>query len=161
MQVYFERDALASHFDRLRREGELGRLVLANGCFDVLHVGHLRYLESARRFGDRLVVALNADEGVRLLKGEGRPYVPLAERAEIVSSLRCVDYVTAFAEPTLERSLRELRPEVHAKGTDYTPETVPEAAIDRELGIEIVICGDIKTHSSTDLLRRLEAGRVE
>jgi rfaE bifunctional protein nucleotidyltransferase chain/domain len=160
-RIFLERRSLARHLRVMRSEGRLGRLVLANGCFDVLHVGHLRYLASARRLGDVLVVALNADESVRLHKGSNRPWVPLAERAEIVAGLRCVDFVTAFSEPTLEGTLRELQPDVHAKGTDYTRESVPEADIDRELGIEIVICGDAKSHSSSALLRRLEPGRVD
>src|SRR2546425_6730132 len=99
-----------------------------------MHVGHVRYLEDARSRGDFLVVALNTDESVRTLKGEGRPLMPLAERAEIVAALRCVDAVTSFDERTLEATLRVLRPDVHAKGTDYTIENVPETAIDRELG---------------------------
>jgi rfaE bifunctional protein nucleotidyltransferase chain/domain len=128
--------------------------VLANGCFDLLHVGHVRYLEAARERGDALVVALNTDESVRAAKGQGRPLVPLAERAELLCALACVDYVTSFPEATLEATLRLLRPAVHAKGTDYTPESVPERAVDRELGIEIAICGDPKTRSSSALLGR-------
>jgi rfaE bifunctional protein nucleotidyltransferase chain/domain len=138
----------------LRRTRPRARIVLANGCFDILHVGHVRYLEDARSRGDVLIVALNTDASVRALKGEGRPRVPLAERAELVAALRCVDFVTSFAEPTVESVLRSLRPNVHAKGSDYTIESVPEAAIDRELGIAIAICGDPKDHASS-LLRRM------
>jgi rfaE bifunctional protein nucleotidyltransferase chain/domain len=142
-----------------RERAARGRVVLANGCFDVLHVGHVRYLEAARARGDTLVVALNTDESVRAAKGPGRPLVPLAERIELLLALRCVDFVTSFPEPTLERTLRLLRPAVHAKGTDYTVESVPERAVDRELGIEIAICGDPKDHSSSALAARLVAGR--
>lgn len=151
------RDDLARHLARLRAAGTVKRVVLANGCFDLVHVGHVRYLADARARGDCLVVALNTDESVRGLKGAGRPLVTLAERAEVVAALGCVDFVTSFGEPTLEATLRELRPDVHAKGTDYTAENVPEAAIDRELGIEIAICGDAKSRSSTELAKVLAA----
>ncbi|HEV8113086.1 MAG TPA: adenylyltransferase/cytidyltransferase family protein [Planctomycetota bacterium] len=147
----WEREALAAHLEARRA----GVVVLANGCFDVLHAGHVRYLEDARSRGDFLVVALNTDESVRALKGEGRPLLPLAERAEIVAALRCVDAVTTFPERDLEATLRLLRPDVHAKGTDYAVATVPEAAIDRELGIEIAICGDAKTRSSSAIAARM------
>jgi len=151
--AFLARDALA---ERLARErARLGRIVLANGCFDLLHVGHVRYLEDARARGDTLIVALNTDESVRAAKGPGRPLLPLAERAELVAALRCVDFVTWFAEATLERTLRLLRPDVHAKGTDYTTESVPERAVDLALGIEIAICGDPKAHSSSALSTRL------
>lgn len=153
---FLERDELSAH---LRREpARFGRIVLANGCFDLLHVGHVRYLEAAKARGDTLVVALNTDESVRAAKGPGRPRVPLAERAELVAALRCVDFVTSFPEATLEGTLRLLRPAVHAKGTDYTFENVPERAVDLELGIEIAICGDPKDHSTSELLTRLERG---
>ncbi len=150
---------LARELER-RRAAKLGlRVVLANGCFDVLHVGHVRYLEAARAHGDVLVVALNTDESVRALKGPARPTVPLAERAELLAALRCVDFVTAFGERDLEATLRELRPDVHAKGTDYSAENVPEAAVDRELGIEIAICGDPKQRSSSAMIERLRGSR--
>lgn len=151
----FDRVELVPVLDR-RRAGS-DRIVLANGCFDLLHAGHVRYLEHAAAHGNILVVALNSDESVRGLKGEGRPLMPLAERAEIVGALACVDYVTWFDEPTLEETLRELSPHVHAKGTDYDADSVPEAGIDRELGVEIAICGDPKDHSTTDLLARMRA----
>lgn len=153
---YLGREALAA---RLAAESARGRrVVLANGCFDLVHVGHLRYLEAARARGDVLVVALNSDESVRAAKGPGRPRVPLAERAELLCGLRCVDFVTSFPEATLEHTLRLLRPAVHAKGTDYTPASVPERAVDLELGIEIAICGDPKEHSSSALHARLGRG---
>jgi rfaE bifunctional protein nucleotidyltransferase chain/domain len=150
-----DREALAA---LLARERARRRIVLANGCFDLLHVGHVRYLEAAKVRGDTLVVALNTDESVRAAKGPGRPVIPLAERAELLGALRCVDFVTAFPEATLERTLRLLRPDVHAKGTDYTLASVPERAIDHELGIEIAICGDPKDHSSSALAARLARG---
>jgi rfaE bifunctional protein nucleotidyltransferase chain/domain len=143
---------------RLRRKGIIDRVVLANGCFDLLHAGHVRCLEAAAAEGQILVVALNSDASVRKQKGAGRPLLPLAERAELLSALRCVDAVTSFPEATLERTLRMLRPDVHAKGTDYTAASVPERAVDEELGIEIAICGDLKRRSSSALLERL-AGR--
>jgi rfaE bifunctional protein nucleotidyltransferase chain/domain len=147
------REDLARELALRRGRGKL-RVVLANGCFDVLHVGHVRYLESAKAQGDLLVVALNTDRSVRANKGAGRPLLPLAERAELVAALRAVDCVTSFDEATLEATLRCLVPDVHAKGSDYTRENVPEAAVDRELGIEIAICGDPKDHSSSELIRR-------
>jgi len=153
-EVLRDREDLARVLGRRRGSGG-ERVVLANGCFDLLHAGHVRFLEAASLHGDLLVVALNSDASARALKGPGRPVMPLAERAEIVSALRCVDYVTSFDELDLERTLRLLLPDVHAKGTDYDSESVPEAAVDRELGVEVVICGDEKDHSSSELLERL------
>ncbi|MCC7012676.1 MAG: adenylyltransferase/cytidyltransferase family protein [Planctomycetes bacterium] len=155
----WERDDLAHELRHLRERSPGLRVVLANGCFDLLHVGHVRYLEDAAMQGDLLVVALNTDESVRALKGAGRPLIPLAERAELVHALRCVDYVTSFAEPTLEATLRELTPAVHAKGGDYTLDNVPEAAVDAELGIEIVICGGAKVRSSSEWIARSRGER--
>jgi D-glycero-beta-D-manno-heptose 1-phosphate adenylyltransferase len=153
---YHDRSFVARMVADLRARHIRSRIVLANGCFDLLHVGHVRYLEDARSRGDYLIVALNTDESVRALKGTNRPLMPLRERAEIVRALRCVDVVTSFGESTLEATLREVRPDVHAKGTDYTVESVPERDIDRELGIEIAICGDPKERSSSDIAGRLE-----
>jgi len=147
------REAVAAEVTAWRAEGL--RVVLANGCFDLLHVGHLRYLQDAASRGDRLVVAINTDASVRRLKGEARPFMPAEERAELLAGLACVDRVFPFDETDLEATLRALRPDVHAKGTDYTAESVPEAAVDRELGIEVAICGDPKTRSSSELLNRL------
>jgi len=130
-------------------------LVLANGCFDLLHVGHLRYLQAAKELGDVLIVGLNSDRQARLLKGDGRPYVPENERAEIVAALACVEFVTIFDGPTVEELLRLIRPDVHAKGTDYTVESVPERAIMQELGGRTAIVGDPKDHSSTEMVRAL------
>jgi rfaE bifunctional protein nucleotidyltransferase chain/domain len=148
---YFEDvSALALHLGAL--PGGSGRVVLANGCFDLLHVGHVRYLEAARELGDRLVVGLNSDRSVRQLKGPGRPRVPEGERAELLLALRAVDYVIRFDEPDVSRLLRELRPTFHAKGTDYTVESVPEYDVARSLGVTTVIVGDPKGHSSSSLL---------
>ena len=131
------------------------RIVLANGCFDVLHVGHVRYLAGARELGDVLVVGINSDAQVERLKGAGRPVMPAAERAEIVASLEPVTYVTIFDEPTVEQLLLSLKPDVHAKGTDYTEETVPERAVVRSYGGRVAIVGDPKDHSTSAILTRL------
>ena len=139
--------------DRHRRGGKV--LVFANGCFDVLHVGHVRYLIDARRCGDILVVAVNADESVRRLKGPGRPVVGLAERVELLLALACVDYVTPFSGRTCDRLLQLLKPEIHAKGTDRTPETTPEYGTVRAYGGRTVFTGDPKNHSVSDLFERI------
>ena len=133
-----------------RRRGE--KIVLANGCFDTLHVGHIRYLEGARREADILVVAVNSDSSVRELKGPGRPILPETARAALVGALRSVDYVLLFSEPNVEALLQELRPDVHAKGTDYTADSVPERAISAQLGIRVAIVGDPKDHSTRKFL---------
>ena len=146
--------------ERVRRERAAGRTIaFANGCFDILHVGHVRYLESAAREGDVLVVALNDDNSVRQLKGEGRPILSAGDRAELVAALRCVDYVVIFSEPTVGPLLTELRPDVHCKGTDYTVETVPERDIVLGYGGRTAIVGDPKDHSTRDLLARITRGR--
>lgn len=128
------------------------RIVLANGCFDTLHVGHIRYLEGAKREGDILVVAVNADSSLRHLKGNGRPILNEQSRAQLVGALRAVDYVLIFPEPNVEKLLEEFRPDIHAKGTDYTAETVPERAVADRLGIRVAIVGDAKDHSTRRLL---------
>lgn len=140
------RENLAEH----KRQGQ--RIVFANGCFDTLHVGHIRFLEGARREGDILVVGVNADSTVCNLKGPGRPILDEDTRAHLVAALRSVDYVILFAEPDVEALLEELRPDVHAKGTDYTADTVPERAMAARLGIRVAIVGDPKDHSTRDLL---------
>jgi rfaE bifunctional protein nucleotidyltransferase chain/domain len=133
-----------------------GRTVaMANGLFDVLHVGHVRYLEAASREADRLVVAINDDDSARALKGAGRPILPGSARAELVAALRCVDYVVLFPEHTVERLLRRLTPNVHCKGTDYTVETVPERDVVREYGGRTAIVGDPKDHSTRGLIDRV------
>ena len=148
-----ERNRLIARVAIARRGG--ARIVFANGCFDLLHVGHIRYLEAARALGDLLVVGVNADEQVRALKGEGRPLVPERERAEVVAGLRAVDLVTIFHEPSAEALLLAIRPDIHAKGTDYTAETVPERDVVRSFGGRVMIVGDPKDHSSTELLGRV------
>ena len=146
--------------DCVREERAAGRTIaFANGCFDILHVGHVRYLESAAREGDVLVVALNDDASVRQLKGEGRPILPASDRAELVAALRCVDYVVIFSEPTVGPLLTALRPDVHCKGTDYTVESVPERDIVLGYGGRTAIVGDPKDHSTRELLARITRGR--
>jgi rfaE bifunctional protein nucleotidyltransferase chain/domain len=136
---------------RLRAGGQ--RLVLANGCFDLLHVGHVRYLEGARRLGDALLVAVNSDASVTRLKGPGRPIMPESERAEIVAALASVDYVLVFADDTVDGLISRLSPAVHAKGTDYTAETVPERASVLAAGGAVAIAGDAKRHSTRAVIR--------
>jgi rfaE bifunctional protein nucleotidyltransferase chain/domain len=147
-------DDLVDAVAERRRAGAV--VVLANGCFDLLHVGHVRYLAGARALGDILVVAINADAVVRSLKGENRPVMPDVERAEIVAAIEGVDFVTIFETPTVEPVLRALRPDIHAKGTDYTSETVPERHVVAEYGGRVAIVGDPKDHSTTEMLSRLE-----
>jgi D-glycero-beta-D-manno-heptose 1-phosphate adenylyltransferase len=130
-------------------------IAFANGAFDLLHVGHVRYLEAAKREADRLIVAINDDESVRGLKGANRPVLPQADRAELVAALRAVDYVVLFSEPTVAPLLERLMPDVHCKGTDYTVDTVPERDTVRAYGGRIAIVGDPKDHSTSDLLTRL------
>ena len=148
-----ERNRLIARVAIARKNG--ARVVFANGCFDLLHVGHVRYLEAARALGDLLVVGVNGDAEVRRLKGEGRPHVPERERAEVVAGLRAVDYVTVFHEPTVTELLLALRPDIHAKGTDYTEESVPERDVVRSYGGRVRIVGDPKDHSSTEILGRV------
>jgi rfaE bifunctional protein nucleotidyltransferase chain/domain len=134
------------------------RVVLANGCFDTLHVGHVRYLAGAKVEGDVLVVAINADSSVRPLKGPGRPILDERARALLVAALREVDHVVIFFEPNVEKLLEDLRPDVHAKGTDYTAESVPERAVAARLGIRVAIVGDPKDHSTRALLETIRKG---
>ena len=131
------------------------KIVFANGCFDVLHVGHVRYLAGARELGDILIVGINSDRQVALQKGDGRPVLPANERAEIVAALESVDYVTIFDEPTVEELLLILKPDIHAKGTDYTTETVPERDVVRSYGGQVAIVGDPKDHSTSSIIARL------
>ncbi|HVB40228.1 MAG TPA: adenylyltransferase/cytidyltransferase family protein [Terriglobales bacterium] len=144
---------------RARGETRGASIVLANGCFDVLHAGHVRYLRAAAQLAGKLVVAVNADASTRQLKGPGRPILPEQARAELVAALAGVAAVTIFPELTVEPLLRALRPDIHAKGTDYTPESVPEAALARELGIAIHIVGDPKHHATRDLFARIREER--
>ena len=141
---------------RERAEGR--RIALANGCFDLLHAGHIRYLAGAAREADTLVVAINDDESVRRLKGEGRPILPAEARAELVAGLRGVDYVTVFSGPTVALVIEALRPDVHCKGTDYTADTVPERDVVRAYGGRVAIVGDPKDHSTRELVDRIHRG---
>lgn len=144
------RDPLREQLAKRKQRGQ--RIVFANGCFDALHVGHIRYLEGARREGDVLVVGVNSDASVCSLKGPGRPILDENARALLVAALRAVDYVVLFSELNVESLLEDLRPDVHAKGTDYTAETVPERATAARLGIRVAIVGDPKHHSTRELL---------
>ncbi len=145
------RQQLRERVEQWRRAGE--RIVLANGNFDLLHVGHVRYLRGAKELGGRLVVAINADESVRALKGEGRPVMPAEERAEILAALEDVDAVVIFPELDVRALIREIRPDFHAKGTDYTAESVPERDVVIECGGRVAIVGDAKDHSTSEMIR--------
>ena len=156
MDKYHPLDRLAGI---IRTERSRGRsIVLANGCFDLIHVGHIRYLEEAKAQGDILVAALNSDASVRRLKGEGRPILPESERAEILAAFSCVDFVTIFDENTVEQVLLTLKPDVHAKGSDYTTDTVPERETVRAYGGRIAITGGPKVKNTSELIRDISAG---
>ena len=145
--------------EAIARDRAAGRTIaFANGCFDLLHVGHVRYLQGAAAEGDRLIVAVNDDASVAVVKGAGRPIVPSLERAELVASLRGVDYVMVFPDPTVERLLTLLKPDVHCKGADYTVETVPERAVVARYGGRTAIVGDPKDHATRDLLAQIRSG---
>ena len=131
------------------------RIVFANGCFDLLHVGHIRYLQKARALGDVLILGINSDASVAALKGKGRPLQPEAERAEILAALDCVDYVLLFDALTVDGILREIQPDIHAKGTDYTEETIPERETVMSYGGQVAIAGDPKDHSTRDLIQTI------
>ena len=146
--------------EEIGRERAAGRTVaLANGCFDVLHVGHVRYLQGAAAEADRLIVAINDDESVAELKGPGRPILPASDRAELVAALRGVDYVVTFGERTVERLLRLVKPDVHCKGTDYTIDAVPERSVVLEYGGRTAIVGDPKQHATRELIARIAGSR--
>ena len=131
------------------------RIVFANGCFDVLHVGHIRYLEAAKALGDLLIVGINSDQQARRLKGNGRPMMSQDQRAEIVAAFEAVDFVTIFEEPTVEQLLLALKPDIHAKGTDYTEDSVPERDVVRSFGGRVAIVGDPKNHSSSEMIDKV------
>lgn len=150
------RDELAQKVRVAKRDGLT--VVFANGCFDVLHVGHVRYLQGAKALGQMLIVGINSDSEVSRQKGAHRPIMPAIERAEIVASLDVVDYVTVFDEPTVEPLLLLLKPDFHAKGTDYTEDSIPERDVVRSYGGRVAIVGDPKNHSTSDLLLRVEKG---
>jgi D-glycero-beta-D-manno-heptose 1-phosphate adenylyltransferase len=145
---------LAEQVRRWRSAGE--KIILTNGCFDLLHVGHVRYFRAAKALGGKVIVAVNSDNSVRALKGAGRPRIPEQERAEILAALEDVDAVTVFDAPDVRELIRLLRPDVHAKGTDYTEESVPERDLVIACGGRVAIVGDPKDHSTTELLRRAE-----
>jgi len=146
-----QREQLGERVSQWRRAGE--RIVLANGNFDLLHVGHVRHLRGAKELGGKLVVAINSDESVRALKGEGRPVMPAEERAEIVAALSDVDAVVIFPELDVRALIREIRPDIQAKGTDYTVDSVPERDAVAEYGGRVAIVGDSKDHSTSDIIR--------
>jgi rfaE bifunctional protein nucleotidyltransferase chain/domain len=146
------RDELRQRVAEWRRTGD--RVTLANGCFDLLHVGHVRYLHAAKNLGGRLIVAVNSDESVRSLKGEGRPIMPAEERAEILAALADVDAVVIFSEKDVRPLIRELRPDIQAKGTDYTSDSVPERDVVTECGGRVEIVGDPKDHSATEIIQK-------
>jgi rfaE bifunctional protein nucleotidyltransferase chain/domain len=149
-----DRTALTARVADWRKAGDC--IILTNGCFDLLHVGHIRYLEGAKALGEghgRLIVGVNADAAVRVLKGEGRPRTPENERAEIIAALACVDAVTIFPEPDVRALIRAVRPDFHAKGTDYTVENVPERDTVMECGGKVAIVGDPKDHSSSSMIK--------
>ena len=151
------RDQLRRRVEEWRRAGN--RIILANGGFDLLHVGHVRYLRGAKELGGKLVVAVNSDESVRALKGEGRPIMPVDERAEMVAALEDVDAVVIFPEMDVRTIIREIRPDIQAKGTDYTAESVPERDVVAEYGGRVEIVGDAKNHSSSEIIRSQLASR--
>ena len=146
-----DRPALRRQVQRWRQAGE--HITLANGCFDLLHVGHIRYLHAAKELGGRLIVAVNSDDSVRSLKGEGRPLMPAEERAEILAALSAVDAVVIFSERDVRPLIAEIHPDVQAKGTDYTADSVPEADAVREYGGRVAIVGDPKGHSASEIIR--------
>ena len=146
-----DRNELRRQVAGWRAAGE--RVTLANGCFDLLHVGHVRYLRAAKELGGRLVVAINSDDSVRSLKGEGRPLMPAAERAEILAALADVDAIVIFPERDVRALIREIHPDIQAKGTDYTADSVPEADTVREYGGRVAIVGDPKDHSASEIIR--------
>jgi rfaE bifunctional protein nucleotidyltransferase chain/domain len=151
--LILDREALTRRISAEKAKGF--RIVLANGCFDILHSGHVRYLEAARGLGDVLVVAVNSDAQVKRLKGKGRPILPEHDRAELVASLQAVDLVTVFTEPTVTELLLAIKPDVHAKGTDYSESTVPERDVVRSYGGRVAIVGDPKNHSTSELLKKV------
>lgn len=150
-----ERSKLAARVAEWRRAGE--KIILTNGCFDLLHVGHVRYLRGAKDLSGKVIVAINSDRSVRIIKGEGRPQMPEAERAEVLAALEPVDAVVIFDEPDPRALIQEIRPDIQAKGTDYTEQSVPEGDLVRSLGGRVAIVGDPKDHSSSALIRKLRS----
>jgi len=140
--------------DNLKQKGKT--VVFCNGCFDLIHVGHIRYLKAAKDLGDVLILALNSDDSIRKLKGKGRPLMPLAERIEILSEFPFIDYITSFNEKTVSNLLKILKPDIHAKGTDYTEKTVPERETVLDYGGSIAITGDPKNHSASEIINKIK-----
>lgn len=155
MKKIVTRDQLRARAAEWRKGGS--SIILANGCFDLLHVGHVRYLQAAKLLGGKLIVAVNSDASVRALKGDGRPIMPEHERAEILAALEPVDAVVIFPEPDVRALLNEIRPDIQAKGTDYTTESVPERDVVISYGGRVAIVGDSKDHSATDIIRNLNS----
>ncbi len=153
MGKVYRREKLSEIVKKLKKQGKT--VGFANGCFDILHVGHIRYLRDAKSNCDFLIVALNTDESVKRLKGEGRPLTPLNERLEILEAIEYIDYLTYFDENTVEKTLKILQPDIQFKGTDYTVETVPERRVMEELGGKVMIVGDPKDHSTTEIVEKL------
>ncbi len=153
MQKIKKREQLKKILEKLKKSGK--KIVFANGCFDLIHVGHIRFLKSAKRKGNILVVGINSDISTRKIKGKGRPIINEKQRAEILASFEFVDYVTIFNETTVEKTLKILKPHYHAKGTDYTKDTVPEKDTSLKYGIKIVIVGDKKSHSTKDIIKTI------
>ena len=151
------REQLNRQVEAWRKSGD--KVTLANGCFDVLHVGHVRYLRAAKELGGHLIVAINSDDSVRSLKGAGRPLMPAEERAEILAALSDVDAIVIFPEPDVRALIREIRPDIQAKGTDYTADSVPERDTVVECGGRVEIVGDPKDHSATEIIRKMEQKR--
>jgi len=156
-QKILSREELKKRVADWRRAGE--RITLANGCFDLLHVGHVRYVHAAKKLGGKLIVAVNSDESVHQLKGEGRPLMPAEERAEIIAALADVDAVVIFSEPDVRALIREIRPDIQAKGTDYTADSVPERKVVLQCGGRVEIVGDPKNHSATEIIGSLRRGQ--
>ncbi len=148
-EIIRDHDKLFSVIESLKKKSK--RIIFANGCFDIIHVGHIRYLNDAKELGDVLIVAVNDDKSMKINKGDSHPLMPEDERMEILAALRCVDYITLFYEKTVDSLLLKLKPHVHAKGTDYTAETVPERETVLSYGGEIAITGDPKNHSSSEI----------
>ncbi len=153
MRKIRERKSIARKIAALKKKGK--KTAFANGCFDIIHVGHVRFLEGAKAKADALVVGINSDSSVRKLKGKGRPLMNEKDRAEIISEFEFVDYVVIFGERTVDKTLKELKPDYHVKGTDYTKDTVPEKEMARGLGIKIAIAGDRKNHSTKDIIKEI------
>jgi rfaE bifunctional protein nucleotidyltransferase chain/domain len=152
-QVILNHDELAKKIEELKKQGK--KVIFANGCFDLLHVGHVRYLRGAKALGDALVLAVNSDASVRRLKGPQRPLLPLEDRLGILGAFEMIDFVTAFEEDTVSPLLLKLKPNVQVKGTDYTPDTIPEKDTVASFGGEVAVVGDPKDHASKNLIQEI------